>query len=84
VSTDDLFFKEICINALQLLVPIQNAKSFIISQHTLKNVTHPYLLVSSKGRNITCIMNDCETYNKGICLYKLNRVIVEKKSITNY
>lgn len=67
MSTDDLFFKESCINALQLLVPKQTAKSFIISQHnTLKSVSHPYLLATSKGRKITCIMNDCETFSKGI------------------
>jgi len=68
ISTDDLFFKEKCINALQLLMPVRNADSFVLVQHTLKSVSEPYLLISPKASTITCIWNDCETYNKASCI----------------
>merc|ERR1712136_105271 len=68
ISTDDLFFKEKCINALQLLMPVQNVDSFVLVQHTLKSVSEPYLLISPKASTITCIWNDCETRTKASCI----------------
>jgi len=68
ICTDDLLLKENCINALQLLMPLQNDKSFILVQHTLKSVNDPYLLVSPNASTITCIWNGCEVYTKPSCI----------------
>lgn len=67
IVTDDLFFKESCFNGLQLLVPMQAARNFILPQHSLQSASpHPYLMISDGGRKINCILIDnCESYNKG-------------------
>lgn len=65
ISSDDLLFKESCVSALHYLVPVKTTKSFIIAQHTLQTTSQPYLLISPKGRKITCILNNCDESNKG-------------------
>ncbi|KAI9565706.1 hypothetical protein GHT06_009498 [Daphnia sinensis] len=68
ISSDELFFKESCFSALQYLVPVQTTKSFIISQHTLQTTSQPCLLISNRGRKITCILNSCEESDKASCI----------------
>ncbi|XP_046446302.1 folliculin-like isoform X1 [Daphnia pulex] len=68
ISSDDLCVKESCISALQYLVPVQASKNFIIAQHTLQTTSQPCLLISNKGHSITCILNNCEGYNKASCI----------------
>ena len=65
VATDDLFFKECCIAALQLLTPVPSSRNFLLPQHTLQSASHPYLMISARDRKITLILNNCEPYNKG-------------------
>jgi len=80
ISTDDLFFKDKCTNALQLLMPVQNVDSFVLNQHTLKNVSEPCLMISPKASNITCIWNDCEAYSKVSCIVsRLEKILFSEE-----
>ena len=44
---------------------MQASKNFVIAQHTLQTTSQPCLLISNEGHSITCILNNCEGYNKG-------------------